>query len=859
MRSGAEGDSLERDFKVVKPFFQFLSESATYEDFKIKAENYITTLDKGSKDIVDGYMNMFEEEAFNEAKKQTEMMLNIGSDDPKKVLDGMAALDSFYREGSEKSSTRAETVSTMTNEALVILEQQGIQTVEEIEKKMESPGYALGAYKAHVLKLLKRVNVEDLNPDEKTVYDKSLIFFENFEMSSDNWKKFKEVFKKGKERIDGAKERANGRKESIESNITYSQQFVLRDIAVDISKLNKGKEGDAGRKEAFVSSLARQIYPRLNKIAKAQRKRAQRKNLRDGAAAQRLSDATATDHADNALFTSAQSAMGGYNTLLDLGSMFDSDANLSSDPLLMEIFPTEAARKIFSDLALDKNSSPEQVMELLKKGLSEKIFKGDISSLLDDLDSNKYSGYISFMRIQDDLENASNPEDLQSAEEKAQAVADLLDTMPEAYHKSTWGNKYESYVLKKGSMSMDFDEWIDTQNISPLMKLYYTLIKPIMDFFQNMGEDPEKLEENLQSKKYRDLLAEEQSVEPDDGKPREPSKPRPRGEVLGEQRALTTAFSKAAGKDVSVDAINFTVDGKPLTESRLETNSEEFSEIVVLLNAQPESYQLLTKGLPLEDLKFLAKRRGDVSDDGINVEFDKTGFDISVEWGALEGRWSDELAGFTAGMVSGGAVGAGIGTLSFVPILGTLSGAVLGAIGGGIAGIGIDTGGDNKLLYSESNPENVAESIRKVKKLIGELDEVVRDVKTKLEGFSKEEQAELKDAIPKLEKSEAFKGFYEKLTPSLWNNYPLTVSDMKNFAKAEEKGLFDSDEDTFHAEDEDFYSNFGNDVIGEYGVAEEVDVDNGKKYLEVDGSHLFQDYKFENAKSFFAWLAKQEL
>jgi len=439
--------------------------------------------------------------------------------------------------------------------------------------------------------------------------------------------------------------------------------------------------------------------------------------------------------------------------------------------------------------------------------------------------------------------------------EDVEFILEKLKTIPKGWHNissGSWCKKYEKYVLKTGKGSLDFDDWIDTQNVNMIqraMAWFKSTFSDILGFF-GFGKNDKKFKS---IEHYEDLLGETNESETDKGDKREPEvKARENHDALK---------NIADDLGMTLDQIEIQYKGKQLIKNGKVNNQLKLSalnniieKLTQFIHAHKDvARKFLTKKLDLKDLIFLAEHDGEDNPDGINIGVGADGLEFSYDWGkTMTGIFDKEdFGGWMPDIIAenelGTAVGVGgvilaciwSGGLAILPaLIGGGVGALVGEASSSIAGD--SNTGDKKLSFKDLNSKNLKLKIREFKIYVGKIKNKIKslkkeDLKKALDFYGKKfNWQSIDNNFPK---SLISKG---KMNPSLvtllnlpqnyWNGYKMTLNDLNNFKKGLAKGIFDETGvlgDSFHIED---------------------------NKIEINGSGLISDKKVGDVKGFFNWI-----
>lgn len=753
--------------------------------------------------------------------------------------------------------------SLVQEDSTIDLEAHGItiQTVIATKAKLEDPNYELEAARIDIKDLYLKIDSSLIPVDKRAEFEaekiKSLQLLAS--TTPEQWEISRKAVLESNKMGEAITNKIDeGKEVLVDRGLTYAQQRILGDPDIKLKNLSVGSEVT---EDAFLQSVAEELLPRFRKIAHAKQAKIRARNQAERARDEMLAEAQSSEAGGDGassfdkanLFKIGMKASSSKSTLKNFIGMASDKGKLSADPMIALLFEGNEYTEFTNAFEAEvEGGGPDDgwLLSQLKTGLKNNVFNkenhGEIMKELSriQLENQQFNTFAK-------LEQGAAAGTL-GAKERAEKIATLLDDMPEAYHKSQWGKAYESYVEKNPELALKFEEWLDTTNINPLVRMFYDYIKPLINLFGSLMEDPKDAEKKLQSTKYRELAEKDFTLNNEDS---ESINELTDTADNGDWGVIIDALDK---KGIKEDDIKLTYDGVTLEKGKFPT---AYLETIQKFAKIDGAEQLFTTGLAIEDIQFLLDHHNGEAGDGIVVYFHGKDFDIDIEAGYLENHIGDELVGMLG--VAGGAAAA-MAWNPFGWIVGT--GVALGT--GYLAyrsahHVNTDWGidGEGEFSYDAVTPEALSKTIKQAKEAIAEDKERIETAADALGKLSEEDQRALAEVLPKLKNSKAFEGLYNNIrgNEDLWDGYNPSVNDLQNFVKAEESNIFDSGSGAFETDNDDWYQWFGK-VIGENGeVDNSIEPDSSTNYLEVDGTGWVKDQKFKNARSFFAWLAKQDL
>lgn len=458
-----------------------------------------------------------------------------------------------------------------------------------------------------------------------------------------------------------------------------------------------------------------------------------------------------------------------------------------------------------------------------------------------------------------------NPSEM--TDDQLRALEGKMETVPKFFRNKDFANQYYNYLRESvgGDLTMadDFQEWFNTLDMHPLMKMFYQFIMmipdEIMDYFDGSEDDKTDAEingEDLQA--IRDELGRRASDTDEEAADLEGDTALTEVERntylngLSQYVTLRDDFREIMGNpNARPDILH---NGEPLGTTPLSTEEEhELTAIAALVREEPSAVELLGKGLELSDIVYLVEHQGDQHADGVNVEFSTTGINIYAD---LAHYLPDGFTNFFDREYVAGTAAVG-STAALVAFSGVFWPLVLG----GLAGIGVAyvVGEGGWITLEDISYDALdASTLGSIVDRITDASETIRETTAQrvrqLEALTTTERQEFLESSGILEIQEDI--------PEFWGDYQLTSLDVLLFNEFED-GTGDHSFDQsnwfsmFHADS----IGEGDEYIDESGAAVTAEHDMRGFQVEGTGSWLglftrdnYYDYRFKNVESFFAWL-----
>jgi len=471
----------------------------------------------------------------------------------------------------------------------------------------------------------------------------------------------------------------------------------------------------------------------------------------------------------------------------------------------------------------------------------------------------------------------SGVEDEALTKEDLAQIQEKLKTIPRFFIGGEWEDKYYDYVRTEvgGKGAIDFPEWLLTQ-VDGIQYVIFTVLlqlTPALNWYYNTSTDTD---EQRYGKHWQNLETLKGSA------------PKNRGDILSEvdpegdetaaEKALIKkhpqygellkAYRNKAGADAEMD---IKINGEPLT-IKSEVSSLSFAGLKPLLEGG-NAHLMLSKGLDLEDLLFVARHKGDVHADGINMHYGESSLSINYDINT----WFD---GNIAEII-GGAAGAGFAVnkarklwkdskLLKLLFRSSLAGIVKGGLVYAAGEFGV---GEIDAPFSTVEI-NYSDDVSTIRSAIGAQREMIDDIKnmvmSDLEGLAKDPAA---FEVAKLNEIKASSGFNEMLEDisEFRNGYEITAEDVDAFLAQENQsgstGFSESSWfDVFHKEEIDkgdrYIDSNGKMIVADRAISSAFEVDgtgSWKAYLNPFSDTKGEDLKFVDYKGFFTWLKAQPL
>lgn len=750
--------------------------------------------------------------------------------------------------------------------------------IENIVKNLENPeNYTFDSFKSDIENIIKYIPDIFIPKAKKQAFLVEVTKKENFEAIKKHVKDSKEGAKKISDDLETTR-RKHSRLTEVQNRIFGS---LTVDSSVNMGKIAKGSFDLNDFKEKITSKYLTHARLWASK-ARAKRQTQDAKTIgvyEDGLREKYIGkrDGTAT--------TWLSQKGGGIGTFA-LGdiSMWGMD-DVGDDPMLKQLFTqnqsdneafVEAVYKTIAENPGGDDALRKIIRARIDKIVGEKNIDGEPLTL-DDIKNN----FKSFGSI----------DDLRKDVEKKDAVEFLRDktlTISRSWRNSDVSKEYSIYVRKNGYGSMDFPKWIELKSqkegMSAMIKYYWHRFLDMMPekvlVFMGIGDSDkgDNKEINKYGKEYveyDDILKNysnnSEGVSGDDL----PETPLIKASNLAAYKKLKTLYGKKRGTDTA--EIDIKVGEKSIEEAELSADTS-FLEIENLIRDKKGSYQLLSQGLDIEEIQFLAKHKGDGNDDGINVEFGDDGFEMSYDFQgfteSIFGGNFDSEGEFLGALATGGLAAyllftpAGWVTLTLSTILAAAAGA--GAFHA-LEQIDWLKNGEKKFNYSDLSSEDLKTTMSEFKQVTDTLknltmDDLKNSISNFTEKYSKyldlEEGGEMPETL--LEGGD-FCGSMKSLFKYMdeHSEKKLTGSDLEFLDKyfkdgGDDYGDMDFREVTIEA---------GMTSAIKSATYEDVYVGNKKTedpdkvgtFLHIDGGgEGFTDDNFENLEAFFDYLKNVE-
>ncbi|NCP67618.1 hypothetical protein GW756_05095 [bacterium] len=436
--------------------------------------------------------------------------------------------------------------------------------------------------------------------------------------------------------------------------------------------------------------------------------------------------------------------------------------------------------------------------------------------------------------------------------EELQDIRSKLETIPRFFIGGEWEDKYHEYVRNEvaGKGAMDFPEWLMTQ-VDGIQKIIFQLMlqfTPLMNWWLNDSED-EDIDRYGEHWNEYNTLEEQLRENPPSAPGTTPGAPgNSDPEVLAEasvQYDLLRASYRNLLNDQSAQ-IEISVDGQPLTLEHVTQFGTELSNIKAMIEAEPQSVQLLSKNLDIVDLNFLALSRN--GDQDMNVDFGSDGIELTYDLDALIGEYTAEIGGGVAAGAAAAIFASGGMVLPFLIAGGLTAGAI------SILGLDEIQLGARSLDYADMNAQSLKSFINVTRNAIGELEESLQGLdqtylESVIDNFSAHqdkfnwEEITQSGGIPiellsqDGQISPAFVSMLEQ-DAEFWDGYQLTRADLVVFAENLDTSRLTS---------------FGSVDDNEGAIVKANPWFRPEGYY-VDGSGLLFEERVNNVREFFAWL-----
>jgi len=450
---------------------------------------------------------------------------------------------------------------------------------------------------------------------------------------------------------------------------------------------------------------------------------------------------------------------------------------------------------------------------------------------------------------------ADRPNDELTPEE-LKDIRTKLETIPRFFIGGEWEDKYHEYVRHEvaGKGAMDFDDWLLTQ-VDGLQKMLFTIMlqfTPLMNWWLNDSEDDDITRYGEHWETYKQLEGLERT---------------PEGDVVTGGNTTETALitaNESYGRLLQgfrttmgpTEPLNIRINGMPLTAETIPVDID-FDSLLTLA-ATPSSAPLLTKGVELDDLLFVASHRGNQSaGDGMNFYFENGGVQMSYDF--------QELGYYTNLIDEVGGAALGAGAASFLAGAGLAFGPpgwfalAVGISAGAIIGHLSDLDNGDTLTYL-ADGKNFSFNDFSVTDFHAAIEEMKHDVSLIEESFAgitpdtigpyiddfeanqeRFDFANIQSFPPEMFSEDGISPAFKDLLalPSeFWGDYKMDQNDITTFASELDTGFF----------------SLGSINDSEGGIEKDNDWIWNDEGYEINGSGWLWDKEVHTAEEFFTWL-----